>query len=155
MALGVVAGVAIPPVLAGVGTTCHQASWFWGGEEATVRGQAPARAPIVRMGNIAAIPNNAQGAMLALRRAGTWNFDIVSNALPPIGTVLLWIEGPTHSAIVTAGGISGYNQACVFPHLPALGNYSTCLPAQLVANRRSCFTIAENDLVAQAVVLGI
>jgi hypothetical protein len=107
------------------------------------------------MGNLAGLPNPVQEIMLALRRAGKWDFTIVNNALPPAGTVLLWTEGPTHSAVVTAGGISGYNQACVFPHLPALGVHSTCAPVQLAGNRRICFTIAEDDVVARAAALGI
>jgi hypothetical protein len=107
------------------------------------------------MVNIAGIPNGAQNEMLALPRAGTWDFVAANNALPPPGTVLLWTVRPTHSAVVTAGGISGYNQACVFPHLPNVGAYTTCQPAQLPANSRTCFTIAENTFVAQAVALGI
>ncbi|MGH7066697.1 MAG: hypothetical protein ACREFO_20770 [Acetobacteraceae bacterium] len=155
MALAAFAAIAIPAVPGMVGITCHQGSWYWAGEEATARGLTPARTPVQRMGNMAGIPNGAQNAMLALRRAGRWDFAIVNNALPPAGTVLLWTEGPTHSAVVTAGGISGYNQACVFPHLPALGNYTTCTAAQLAANRRSCFTISEDDIVVQAAALGI
>lgn len=155
MALATFAAALIPAIPGLIAITCHQGSWYWAGEEATFRGQTPARTPVQRMGNLAAIPNGVQAAMLAVRRAGTWDFARVNNALPPAGTVLLWLEGPTHSAVVTAGGISGYNQACVFPHLPALGNYSTCAPAQLAPNRRTCLTIAEDDIVAQAVVLGI
>ncbi len=155
MALAAFAAVAIPPIPGLIGITCHQASFYWAGEEATGRGQTPPRTPAQRMGNLAGLPNPVQEAMLALRRSGKWDFAIVNNALPPAGTVLLWPEGPTHSAVVTAGGISGYNQACVFPHLPALGVYSTCVPAQLAGNRRLCFTIAEDDIVAQAVALGI
>lgn len=154
MALGAFAAAAIPAVPGMIGITCHQGSWYWAGEEATARG-APPRTAAQRMGNIAGIPNGAQSAMLALQRSGTWDFDRVNNALPPVGTVLLWLEGPTHSAIVTAGGISGYNQACVFPHLPALGVYSTCTPAQLAPNRRSCLTISEDIIAAQAAALGL
>jgi hypothetical protein len=51
----------------------------------------------------------------AATMAGTWDFTGVPTP-PPAGTVLLWTEPPTHSAIVTATGvIAGYNQQCVFP----------------------------------------
>jgi hypothetical protein len=155
MALAAFAAAAIPAIPGLVAITCHQASFYWAGQEATARGQTPPRTPPQRMGNLAGLPNPVQAVTLALRRAGRWDFTIVNNALPPAGTVLLWTEGPTHSAVVTAGGISGYNQACVFPHLPALGAYSTCPPGLLAGNRRNCFTIAEDDIVAQAVALGI
>ncbi|MGH7050298.1 MAG: hypothetical protein ACREE5_06605 [Acetobacteraceae bacterium] len=155
MALAAFAAVGIPAVPGLVAITCHQGSFYWAGEEAAARGQTPAKTAVQRMNAMVGVPNGVQAVMLALRRAGTWDFARVNNALPPAGTVLLWTEGPTHSAIVTAGGISGYNQGYVFPHLPALGNHSTCAPAQLAANRRICFTIAEDDIVARAAALGL
>ena len=129
--------------------TCHPAVWFWAAEEATARGLVPARPLIPRMTNIANMPGSPQGAMLRMSRVSA--FDFGSNAaMPPAGTVLLWLTTPTHSAIVTAGGISGYNQSCIFPHLPALGNYSTGTRAQLAAGQRLCYMIAEDDIVRAA-----
>jgi len=91
----------------------------------------------------------AQGAMLRLPRASACDFN-QSPATPPQGAVLLWLTAPTHSAVVTAHGISGYNQGCIFPHLPALGNHSSGQRAQLGAGSRLCYLIAENDIVRAA-----
>jgi hypothetical protein len=134
----------------GVAVTCHQAVWYWAALEADAQGLTAARPILTRMGNIAAIPNGAQAAMLALPRAGMLNFAQNGNALPAFGTVLLWLTGATHVAIVTAHGITGYNQACVFPHLPNLGNYSSCQPIQLANNQRTCYMITENNVVMTA-----
>ncbi|MCW5632909.1 MAG: hypothetical protein KIT17_06185 [Rubrivivax sp.] len=149
MPLAAQASAAIAGYPVGVGITCHQAVWFWAAEEATAQGLVPARPLLARMGNIANMPGSAQGAMLRLPRVGAVDFNHTA-ALPPPGTVLLWLNAPTHSAVVTANGISGYNQSCVFPHLPALGNYSSGLRTQLGAGSRLCYMIAENDIVRAA-----
>lgn len=148
MALATRAQNAIANYPPGMGITCHQAVWFWAAEEATAQGLVPPRPLLTRMGNIANMPGGAQGAMLRLPRVCAFDFN--TGATPPPGTVLLWITGPTHSAVVTQNGISGYNQSCIFPHLPALGNYSTCAPAQLGAGQKLCYLIAENDIVKAA-----
>ena len=149
MPLAAQASAAIAGYPAGVGITCHQAVWFWAAEEATAQGLVPARPLLTRMGNIANMPASAQGAMLRMTRVSAFDFN-QSAVMPPQGTVLLWLTGPTHSAVVTAGGISGYNQSCIFPHLPALGNYSTCPRAQLGVGQGLCYMIAENDIVRAA-----
>jgi len=149
MALAARASGAIAGYPAGVGITCHQAVWFWAAEEATARGLVPARTLLARMGNIAGMPGTAQGAMLRLPRVSAFDFN-QNPAMPPQGTVLLWLTAPTHSAVVTAHGISGYNQGCIFPHLPALGNYTSGQRAQLGAGSRLCYLIAENDIVRAA-----
>jgi hypothetical protein len=149
MALSAQASAAIAGYPAGVGITCHQAVWFWAAEEATVQGLVPARPVIPRMTNIANMPASPQGAMLRMSRVSAFDFG-QSPVMPPPGTVLLWLTGTTHSAVVTAGGISGYNQSCIFPHLPALGNYSTGTRAQLGAGQQLCYMIAEDDIVRAA-----
>jgi hypothetical protein len=130
-----------------VGLTCHVATWYW----AAVEANGPA-VVLTRAGNIAAMAGGAQNAILALPRSGSWDFNIVANALPPLGTVLLWDALPTHSAVVTTNGITGYNQACVFPGIGGAG-YTNGLPAGIWANLRRCHTIAPATIVAQALAL--
>ena len=134
---------------AGIGITCHQAVWYWAAEEATAQGMVPAKPLLTRMGNIANIPGSTQIAMLNMPRVSAIDLNL-SGVLPPVGTVLLWLTGPTHSAVVTANGISGYNQSCIFPHLPALGNYFTGQLAHLGAGKSLCYMIAEGDIVRTA-----
>jgi hypothetical protein len=141
-------GIALPPGL--VGITCHQAVWYWAALEAEAQGLVAAKPFITRMGNIMAIPGGGpQNAMLAMPTSGNLDFATNGGALPPVGTVLLWTASPTHSAVVTANGICGYNQACVLP-VPNLGTYSTGQPNQLVANKRQVLLISEADIVKTA-----
>lgn len=132
-----------------VGITCHQAVWYWAAEEATAQGLVPARAFVTRMGNLTMIPGGPQVAMLNMPRISALDFNLNPN-LPAAGTVLLWLTGPTHSAVVTANGISGYNQSCVFPHVPNTGTYSTGQVAQLGAGKNLCYMIAETDIIRTA-----
>jgi hypothetical protein len=150
MALAAFAAAAIP--LPGIPIFCHTATWYWAGQEAALRAPSLAQTPVQRIGNIAGMPNGPQNEMLALQPLSSpWNF---VNGLPPAGTVLLWTAPPTHSAVVTAGGISGYNQGCVT--LAAIGiGLTTLLVAQLAANKLNCSTIAESDIVLRAIALGI
>jgi hypothetical protein len=87
--------------------------------------------------------------MLNLPRWRAWDFTR-SSVLPPPGTVLLWTNPPTHSAVVTsAGRIAGYNQQCVFPTIGSNGlTYGT--PAQLGATSKQSFAILEGVIVNAA-----
>ena len=124
MALVARASGAIAGYPAGVGITCHQAVWFWAAEETTAQGLVPARTLLARMETSPDMPGYGPGAMLRLPRVSAFDFN-QKPATPPQGTVLLWLTAPTHSAVVTPHGISGYNQGCIFPQLTALGNYSS------------------------------
>ena len=130
--------------------TCHVAVWFWAALEAEAQGLVAPKTALTRLGNIVGIPNGPQRAMLAMPRQGGYNFAAHGNALPPLGTVLLWPGGSTHVAVAAANGITGYNQACVFPNLPNLGNYSAEPAANLAGSCQDCFLIAEGDIVKAA-----
>jgi len=126
--------------------TCHVATWYWAALEATSRGLTSDKGMNARAGNIGTMPNGPQRAMLAMPRAG--NVEL-GQGLPPIGTVLIWDDIPTHSAIVTSAGITGYNQGCVASGNPGAGHTSLAV-TELGANFRSCSTIDESDIVKAA-----
>lgn len=136
-----------------VGITCHVAVWYWAAQEATAQGLTSNKTPIIRAGNIGAMPNGPQNAMLALPRSGTWIAAGPNPALPPLGTVLLWDTLPTHSAVVTAHGITGYNQACVFSPFITVATHTSGQPTQIAAELRTCHTIDEWDIVHAAGVV--
>jgi hypothetical protein len=128
--------------------TCHVATWYWAAEEAAARGLTTAKAPLVRAINIARMAGTPQGAMLGLRTVGRWNFQ--TQGMPGPGMVMLWAFGSTHSAISTPGGITGYNQPCIFvPFITALG-YTQGLPSQLIANALTCVLIAPDTVIQAA-----
>jgi hypothetical protein len=141
--------VAIAGYPVGIGITCHQATWYWAALEAQALAMANHRLLIDRMERIGKIPGSPQGAMLAMPQF-PYDFDHPGGVALVPGMVLVWTSGPTHSAVYTAAGIAGYNQSCVFPHLPATGTYSCPQPAQLAATARKCFVILENDIVRTA-----
>jgi hypothetical protein len=128
--------------------TCHVATWYWAALEAN----GPADV-MTRAGNIGTMRDGsvigAQNVMLTVKRSGTWDFAIVNNALPPLGSVLLWDALPTHSAVVTANGITGYNQACVFPAIGGAG-YTNGQPAGIWPNLKRCHVIAAETIIAEA-----
>ena len=111
--------------------------------------------PAVTIGNIAAMNPNAQTAMLALPVSGQWDFSIVPTA-PIAGSVLIWRNGATHSAIVTGPDrISGYNQVGWFPALQALGphaqlGHTSPPPRARAAGLPLADVIAEAAIVARA-----
>jgi hypothetical protein len=128
--------------------TCHVATWFWAAEEATARGLTGAKQPLIRAGNIGALPTGAQTAMTNLVRVGTWDFN--AQGMPAPGMVMLWTVGATHSAISTPAGITGYNQACVFAPYIVHHGYTMGLPAQVQAAKRVCYLIATDTVVNAA-----
>jgi hypothetical protein len=140
----------IPAVGGIVGITCHQATWYWAALEAEALGLIAAKPILTRMGNIATMPGGGpQQVMKTFPRIGPIDFSTNGGVLPALGTVLFWTQEPTHSAVVTANGITGYNQSCVLP-VPAVGTYTTGTPGQLTHNMRQCFMIAEADIVKAA-----
>lgn len=155
MTLALQALVALP-VVPGVAMTCHVATWFWAAREAQALGLCAVKAPIVTLGNIAAMgPLAAQPALLALPRSGTWNFAITP-ATPPDGHVLVWPAGGTHSAVVTApNAITGYNQCAQFPVFVHNPGHTTGTPGQLAANQRVCSVVTEAAIVAAAAAMNL
>lgn len=130
--------------------TCHVAVWYWAALEAAAQGLTSNKPMVTRANNISTMPQGAQRAMLALPRSGTWTATGPNPALPPVGTVLLWDAPPTHSAIVTAQGITGYNQACVFSPYITQHTYTHGQPVQIQLPKRTCHTIAELTIVRAA-----
>lgn len=127
--------------------TCHMATWFWAATEAN-----PPKQILVRAGNIGVIAPSTQQGMLNLPRSGMWDFDRFLDEMPPLGTVLLWPEGVTHSAVVTSKGITGYNQECILPEIGSRGHTHGQSTA-LQPNKRQCYTIAEATILAEAMSL--
>lgn len=126
--------------------TCHVATWYWATLEAVSLGLTSAKGIGARAGNIATMPNGPQRAILAMPRSGTWD---LAGGLPASGSVLLWDALPTHSAVVTAQGITGYNQGCVAGG--ALGAGHTSLQvADLGGGFRTCHLVTEMDIVRAA-----
>jgi hypothetical protein len=149
MALAQHALTAIPPV-PNVAMTCHVATWFWAALEAQAQNLCSAKPPLVTLGNIATMALPAQLAMLALVRSGTWDFGITP-ITPPVGNVLVWRDGGTHSAVVTAlNAITGYNQVVQFPALQNQFGHTTGTPAQIAPAYRRCTVIAESTIVTRA-----
>lgn len=134
----------------GVQLTCHVATWFWAAQAAQALALTPIKAGLVTLGNIATMASPAQPAILDLLRYGIWDFATM-HTTPPVGTVLLWTTGATHSAVVTAPGqITGYNQIAQF-NIP--GNnvgHTVVTPAQLLPNQMQCAFISERLIVAKA-----
>ncbi len=143
------------PVVPGVALTCHVATWFWAAQEAQALGMCAVKPVLTTLGNIAAMAPAAQPEILALVRAGSWNFGITP-VTPPAGSVLLWPLGGTHSAVVSApNAITGYNQVVQFPAFPGLFGHTTRTVAQLGANHRLCAVIPESVIVARAAALNL
>jgi hypothetical protein len=144
------AALALNPIVGFPGAlTCHVAVWYWAALEATALGLTSNKNILTRAGNIGVMPNGPQRAMLALPRSGVWDFAQIGPAMPPPGTVLLWDQPPTHSAVVTLNGITGYNQACVFSPIMA-ATYTSGQPAQLLATHKRCFLILADTVVKAA-----
>lgn len=145
---------AIPPV-PGVGLTCHVATWYWAAREAQRLGLTAAKPSLTTLGNIGGMAVAAQPAMLVLPRAGNWNFDITPGT-PPAGSVLVWLAGATHSAVVTGPNlITGYNQVQQFQGLGNNTGHTTQPPTALAANQRLCVVIPEDVIVARAGALNL
>jgi hypothetical protein len=149
MALATFASNAIPiPNL-----TCHAATWYWAGEEAELRGRTTVKTPMDRMFAIAANPAGVQPLMLRIRPLRKW--DLAKQGLPVLGSVILWGQGSTHTAVVTAGGgISGCNQNCILSVPLTHNNYSTVALLQLKPAMKDCFIIEENTIVSAAAESG-
>lgn len=144
------------PKVMGMGLGCHTAVWCWAAMEAWARGWTRGSGlpgPILeRIGR--RLTQGGQVEMLALARAGAWNFGTTKNT-PEVGSVLLWPDSSTHVAVVSEPGqITGYNQTCIFPHMNDLGR--TTYPWTTLANQnRPCFKILETTVVKAAVDLGL
>src|SRR5690606_18955771 len=105
--------------------------------------------------NIAGMDPAPQPAMLKVARSGNWDFGRTP-ATPPDGSVVLWLAGATHSAVVSAAGsITGYNQVVQFPPLQPNVGHTTGQVGQLAANQRVCVVIAEETIVGVAAGLDL
>jgi hypothetical protein len=139
-----------PPIA--VPITCHVAVWFWAAQEAQARGLTGAKAPATTLQRIVNLPGGPQAAMMNLAHAGAVNYGGAAlPALPPVGTVLRWATGATHSAIVTGpDAISGYNQGVQF--VSAVGNTgrTQCRRADMAPGHRLCYMIPEATVVNAA-----
>jgi len=155
MALATQAVTALP-VVPGVSLTCHVATWFWAAQEAQALGLSAPKLAGTILGNIATMaPLAAQPAILALPRSGNWDFAITPGT-PPVGSVLLWPLGGTHSAVVSAANaITGYNQGVQIPVFHNQFGHTTGSPAQIAANQRLCTVVAEQTIVARAAALNL
>ena len=142
-----------PPIP--VAITCHIAVWFWAAQEAQARGLTQNKAPQTTLQRIIAMPSGPQNAMLALPHVGMVNYaGPAMPALPPIGTVLRWSSGATHSAVVTGGdAIAGYNQGQQFPNVVGQSGRTVCRRADMAPAHRSCYMIPEATLVNAAGVV--
>lgn len=147
--------VAIPPLPGVPPLTCHAATWYWAAMAAQAAGQSAAKTPLQTFMNIANMQVPAQAAILALVRSGNWNFNITPST-PPVGSVLVWPNAGTHSAVVTGiNVISGYNQPAQFPHLAGQFGYTSASPAQLAAAHKGCVVVSEATIVARAAALNL
>ncbi|MBV1858496.1 MAG: hypothetical protein KUG77_08800 [Nannocystaceae bacterium] len=126
--------------------TCHVATWCWAAIESASLGITSPKSMLKRAGNIASMPNGPQRAMLAMPRAAAVD---LTQGLPAAGTVLVWDALPTHSAVVTAQGITGYNQGCVATAGIGPGHISLGVN-ELAPAFRTCSSISETDIVRAA-----
>lgn len=133
--------------------SCHVAVWYWAKQQASRESSTFPPETLATAFRIAAMREGPQNAMLRVRRSGHWDFNLMGGALPPIGTVLLWEQSPTHSAIVTEHGITGYNQVCVFASNVTSRGYSHGQPRHILHGFRICVTIDEKDIIEAAAEL--
>ena len=146
MPLAQIATVAIPPI-PNVALTCHVATWYWAARTAQEQGLSVRKDQLAILGNIATMRIPPQAAILGLARSGNWNFSITPTT-PPLGTVLLWPNRGTHSAVVTrTRQISGYNQSVQFPHLAGQFGLTIAAPDQLAPAFQSCVVVSEETIV--------
>jgi hypothetical protein len=143
------------PAVRGVPITCHIASWYWAAKTAQALGLSNDKTLLQTVQNIAVMVEPAQVAILSLIRSGNWDFNITP-VTPPIGNVLLWTNGGTHSAIVTQPGvISGYNQVAQFPCLVGRFGYTQVSPQQLGIMHKRCVVISAATIVNKAAMLDL
>jgi hypothetical protein len=122
---------------------CHTAVWFWAAQEAGTKNDP--KEVILRISDLPAQPK-----MLALIQFGPWDFDSHLTTPAP-GTVLVWEEGPTHSAVVTKqGAIAGYNQGCIFPESVGHIGFSIIRWEGLGKAHRRCQVVLETRIVQAA-----
>ena len=149
MPLAQIATVAIPPI-PNVPLTCHVATWYWAARTAQEQGLSVRKEPLVTLVNIATMRIPPQAAILGLTRSGNWDFSITP-ITPPLGTVLVWPNGGTHSAVVTGiRQISGYNQSVQFPHLVGQFGLTVAAPDQLAPAFQSCVVVSDETIVKRA-----
>ncbi len=129
---------------------CHVAVWYWAARRSVYESlwSSPSITDIALL--IASMDRGPQNAMIGLRQSGQWDFDNADTILPPVGTVLLWEQSPTHSAVVTEHGITGYNQAVVFSPYITTAGHTHGQPNQVSARFRQCFTISEEEMMRAA-----
>jgi hypothetical protein len=139
---------------------CHPAVWIWAGLEAQ-GGVHPVNHQNTLQSIVLARPS-AQERMLDVPRQKDWRFlwlrqkrtDLTQN-MPPDGTVLLWDQGATHSAVAVNGRIAGYNNRAIVPTpLPNpagvdgnLNGFSRITPDNLNPDWHVCRTISEATIV--------
>lgn len=129
---------------------CHVAVWIWAAQQCIYGSSAQSPTMMWLAEKIASLPRGPQNALLQVRPSGRWDFDITGDRLPPVGSVLIWTQRPTHSAIVTPHGITGYNQRCILPEGVTGAGYTHGQPGQLASGMRRCLVIREEDMLRAA-----
>ena len=154
MPLAIRSTAALPAVVGMGAPTCHVATWFWAAKEAQALGLSAVKADAVTLGNIGVmVPQATMLALVGPGRSANWNFAITP-ATPPLGSVLIWPTGATHSAVVSAANaISGYNQPVQFPGVGV--GHTTNAPAALAANQGMCVVVSEAAIIARAAALNL
>jgi hypothetical protein len=142
-ALATAAGQAVP-VIPGVGMTCHPAVWFWAAKAA-----GSAKTDLEIMNAIAAMVPQASMLELLDHKLAQGPLDITQTDLPAAGHVLVWKEAPTHSAVVTAAGITGYNQAGFMNNVANAG-YTHLTKADVKPAYKMVYAIPDTVVVAHA-----
>ena len=148
MSLAKKASVPIPPLNLPVPILCHTATWIYAAQEAQDRGLSSRKTLEAIVSNIADMPEGPQQAIINLARSGTWDFNKTPTT-PMDGIVLLWLEGASHSAIVSGkNAISGYNQVQQWSDSGT--RYATRNPENIEAKYKVVKTILENTIVSHA-----
>lgn len=130
--------------------TCHVATWMWAALAAQMSQRGPRKTPMDLLGDIGAMNPACQPAILQVMRTSTWDFDATPGT-PPVGSVLLWTDGATHSAVVSGPNlISGYNQCVQFPVFQGNVGHTHGHPDQIGVGHRQCVVISEATMLEAA-----
>lgn len=148
------------PRLIGLNPTCHVATWYWAAQTAQRAKLSTAKNTTKTIHNISAMaPLAAQQALIGLANTpgiGTWDFALFPS-MPPVGSVLVWTAGATHSAVVTGEDqLHGYNQGAQLMNVDmATTGLTSGKRADIDPNCRKVKVIPEAIIVAEAARLNL
>ena len=146
------------PRIDGFNPTCHVATWYWAAQAAQRAGLCGAKSTRKTIDNVFAMaPRAAQEAILHIAEAAaTWNFNQFPS-MPPAGSVLVWPEGGTHSAVVTGDNLlHGYNQGAQLNNVDmARSGHTSGTRENINVGMRVVKVIPEATIVAEAARLNL